>query len=220
MPIPRIEIVGYPYHVIQRGNRNQKIFIKDGDKVRYLHVLKVQADLFGVEIWAYCLMNNHVHLIIMPKHKGSLTECIGETHRLYSRAINFREGWCGHLWQGRFKSYPMDERYLYAAIRYVERNPVRAGIVEKAEDYIWSSARAHIENRADGILSRFYLMDEIKEWRLYLSTADESEKLKFLRSHQSTGRPLGNKDFIDDLEIQEGRLLTKQRPGPKIKVVK
>ena len=216
--IQRVEAIDYPYHVIQRGNRNQKVFIKEGDKAKYFKILKIQVELFNLEVWAYCLMNNHVHLVVVPKQKGSLTECISETHRLYSRMINFREDWRGHLWQGRFKSYPMDARYLYAAVRYVERNPVRAGIVEKAEDYLWSSAKAHVENRAEGILSRFYLMDEIKDWRLYLSSPDEQDNLKFLRSHQSTGRPLGNEDFINDLEIKEGRLLAKQRPGPKAKV--
>ena len=216
--IQRIEAIGYPYHVIQRGNRNQKVFIRESDKAKYLKILKIQVGLFGLDVWAYCLMNNHIHLVVAPKQKGSLTECISETHRLYSRAINFREGWCGHLWQGRFKSYPMDGRYLYAAVRYVERNPVRAGIVERAEDYFWSSARVHMKNQTDDLLTRFYLMDEIKDWGLYLSAPDEKENTKFLRSHQSTGRPLGDKTFIDDLETKEGRVLAKQKPGPKVKI--
>jgi putative transposase len=100
----------------------------------------------------------------------------------------------------------------------VERNPVRAGIVERAEDYLWSSAKVHVKNQTDDLLSRFYLMDEIKDWGLYLSTADEQENLKFLRSYQSTGRPLGNKIFVDDLETKEGRVLAKQKPGPKVKI--
>ena len=216
--IQRIEIVGYPYHVIQRGNRNQRVFIKEGDKAKYLHILKMQSDLFGLEVWAYCLMDNHIHLVVMPKHKGTLTECISETHRLYTRAINFREGWSGHLWQGRFMSYPMDENYLWTAVRYVERNPVRAGMVDKAEDYKWSSAKVHIKNQIDDLLSRFYLMDEIKDWGLYLSGPDEEEKVKLIRQRQSTGRPLGNKEFVDDLEIKEGRILSKQKTGPKVKI--
>ena len=218
MPFQRIETIGYPYHIIQRGNRNQKVFIKEGDKAKYLRILKIHVDLFDLEVWAYCLMDNHIHLIVVPKQKGALTECISETHRLYSRMINFREDWRGHLWQGRFKSYPMDHGYLWAAVRYVERNPVRAGIVKKVDDYAWSSAKVHIENCVDGLLSRFYLMDEIKDWRLYLSTAEELEDLKFLRKHQSTGRPLGDEAFVEDLETKEGRVLAKQKPGPKLKL--
>ncbi len=213
--IQRVEAIGYPYHVVQRGNRNQKVFIRTNDKAKYWSILKIHADLFGLEVWAYCLMENHVHMIVVPRQKGSLTECIRETHRVYSRAINFREGWKGHLWQARFKSYPMDQRYLCAAVRYVERNPVRAGIVEKAEDYSWSSARAHLGNTTDDLLTSFYLMDEIKDWRLYLSDIDDEKDLKFLRSHQETGRPLGNTAFVGDLEAKEGRILAKQKPGPK-----
>lgn len=216
--IARIEIVGYPYHVIQRGNRNQKVFIREGDKAKYLKILKVQADLFGLDVWAYCLMDNHVHLIVMPNHEGALTECISETHRSYTCMVNFREDWRGHLWQGRFKSYPMNARYLWAAVRYVERNPVRAGIVTKAEDYPWSSARAHVKRQPDQVLSHFYLSDEIKDWGLYLSESEESEQTKLLRLHQRTGRPLGDKTFMDDLEARTGRVLAKRRPGPRIKV--
>jgi putative transposase len=115
-------------------------------------------------------------------------------------------------------SYPMDEHYLWTAVRYVERNPVRAGMVEKAEDYKWSSAKVHIKNQIDHLLSRFYLMDEIKDWRVYLSDPDEEENVNLLRQYQSTGRPLGNKEFVDDLEKQEGRILAKQKPGPKVTI--
>jgi putative transposase len=213
--IARIEAVGYPYHVIQRGNRNQRVFINEGDNRTYLNILKNQSELFGLEVWAYCLMVNHIHLVVMPKHKGSLTKCISQTHQAYTRMINFREGWKGHLWQGRFQSYPMDEKYLWAAVRYVERNPVRAGIVDKAEDYFWSSANIHVQKKTDNLLSRFYLMDEIKDWKVYLSCSDDQQEVELLKAHQSIGRPLGNEAFIDSLEAQEGRKLTKQKPGPK-----
>lgn len=207
--------MGHPYHVIQRGNRNQRVFLVEGDERKYLSILKVQASLFDVEIWAYCLMLNHVHLIVMPKQGGSLTECISETHRSYTRMINFREDWRGHLWQGRFLSYPMDSRYLYAAVRYVERNPVRAGIVASAEDYIWSSAKVHVKHKIDDLLSHFYLMDEIKDWKTYLSASDREDDLKILRGNQTTGRPVGSDEFISNLEVLQGRPLAKQKTGPK-----
>ncbi len=137
---PRLEFPGYPYHVIQRGNRSQKVFIRLGDKDCYLAILKLQCQLFDVEVWAYCLMDNHVHLIVMRRQGNGLSECIGETHRQYTRMINFREKWRGYLCQGRFKSFPMDDHYLMTAVRYVELNPVRAAIVKNPEDFIESES--------------------------------------------------------------------------------
>ena len=121
--IARVVIPNYPHHVIQRGNRNQDVFFSDKDKQAYIDILHEHASRAGVAFWAYCLMDNHVHLIAVPDHENSLARGIGEAHRKYTRMVNFREGWRGYLWQGRFNSYVMDERHLYAAIRYVERNP-------------------------------------------------------------------------------------------------
>ena len=103
----RVVAVGEPHHVIQRGNRRQNVFFKDGDKQEYLNILNLQSKLFALEVWAYCLMDNHVHLIVVPKEEESLVKAIGETHQLYTRMINFRERWRGYLWQGRFKSVPL-----------------------------------------------------------------------------------------------------------------
>ena len=189
--IVRIEEANYPYHVIQRGNRRQKVFFKEEDKSVYLEILRIQTKFYGVEIWAYCLMNNHVHLILCPRGRRTLTMCVGEAHRQYTRMINFREGWRGHLWQGRFKSFPLDDKYLFAAVRYVERNPVRAKIVTKAEDYKFSSAGVHVLGRKDELLSQFYLLDEIKDWGKYLQEENE-EQIKQIRINQETGRPRPN----------------------------
>lgn len=213
----RVEAIGYPHHVIQRGNRKQNVFIKETDKEKYLKILDLQSKLFGLKIWAYCLMDNHVHLIVVPEKQGSLTRTISETHRLYTRMVNFREKWRGYLWQGRFKSYPLDEKYLYAAVRYVECNPVRAKLVIKAEDYKWSSARWHIENSEGGILARFYLQDQIKNWSGYLAEREEEASLEQLRTHMETGRPLGEDEFLDLLEDNLGRVFKKLKPGPKNK---
>lgn len=214
--IARIEAVGYPYHVVQRGNRNQIVFFRETDKEKYLRILRLQCTLYEVEVWAYCLMDNHVHLIIMPKLKGALTECIREVHRSYTCMINFREGWRGHLWQSRFDSYPMDEKYLWAAVRYVERNPVRAGMVQISDAYKWSSAGSHVDNSMNEVLTPFYLMKKINDWRAYLAEPEDEEKLRILRRHQSTWRPLGDEVFVKGLEEVEGRVLTKQKPGPKV----
>ncbi len=117
----RVVAVGYPHHVIQRGNRRQKVFFSDQDKIYYLELLQQKSQKYRLDIWAYCLMDNHVHLIVEPHSAESIAMAIGETHKDYTRMINFRESWRGHLWQDRFKSFVMDERYLYAAMRYVER---------------------------------------------------------------------------------------------------
>ena len=155
--IARVVAEGMPHHVIQRGNRRQKVFFKDEDKQSYLTILKEQSERFGVNYWAYCLMDNHVHLIAVPETRESLARAIGEAHRRYTRMINFREGWRGYLWQGRFSSFLLEERHLYAAIRYVERNPVRVKIVKRAEDYKWSSAYAHVSKGGDELIDRCYL---------------------------------------------------------------
>ncbi len=160
-------------------------------------------------------MDNHVHLIAVPDTEEGLARAIGETHRRYTCMINLREGWRGYLWQGRFGSFLLDSSYLYSAVRYVERNPVRAGIVKKAENYPWSSARARIHKIDDPLLRDFYLTEKIPDWREYLRRPDENEKLTVLRKHIRTGRPLGPKSFLEDLERRLGRVLIKQKPGPK-----
>lgn len=213
--IARVVNAGFPHHVIQRGNRRQNVFFNQSDKEEYLSLLKGQSEKHGLTIWAYCLMDNHVHLIVVPEAGESLAKAIGETHRLYTRMINFREKWRGYLWQGRFSSFPLDKNHLYWAVRYVERNPVRAGMVEKADEYRWSSARVHVKKKIDPLLSQFYLLDEIHDWRRYLAEEDREEQLKMFRKHIETGRPLGDDTFIEMLERKLGIILKKQKPGPK-----
>ncbi len=213
----RVEAVGYPHHVIQRGNRRQDVFFSDADKREYLRILKLQSDLFGLKIWVYCLMDNHLHLIVVPEKEGSLARAIGEAHRLYTRMVNFRERWKGYLWQGRFSSFPLDSDYLYYCVRYVECNPVRAGMVKRPEDYPFSSAKAHIHRKRDPILEPFYLTQEIKNWRQYLAEVDNAERIRIFREHILTGRPLGEEKFIEKLEQKVGRILRKVKPGPKRK---
>ena len=143
----RLVIPDVPHHVIQRGNRRQPVFFKDEDRSFYLALLLKWSNIARFSIWAYCLMENHVHCVGVPLLSTSLALTFAEVHKRYSFVINKRYGWRGYLWQGRFLSYPMDEIYLYRGIRYVELNPVRAGLVPIATDYPWSSARAHAGRR-------------------------------------------------------------------------
>jgi len=161
-------------------------------------------------------MDNHIHLIAVPKAGDSLSRCMAEAHRRYALFINLRNNWKGHLWQSRFISYPLDGKYLYAAVRYVERNPVRAGMVDKAEDYQWSSAAAHVFKRTDELLSDNFLISEISDWKAFLADEDERNNELF-RKHSGTCRPLGDDAFLTKLEQKTGRVLRRRKPGPKIK---
>ncbi len=212
----RIVVPNIPYHVTQRGNRRQAVFFSDEDRQIYLRILQEQSRDRGLEVWAYCLMDNHVHLIVVPREQSSLAGGIGETHRRYTRYINEREGWTGYLWQGRFGSFPMDQSHLFTAIRYVERNPVEAGLVQRGEDYPWSSARAHVFGTEDPILTRGFVQGQIRDWRGFLEFRQgmAGDPLDF-DEHSRTGRPLGEPDFIGKLERQTGRVLHKRKPGRK-----
>jgi len=176
----RVIVPGIPHHIIQRGNRKQAVFFNDIDRLYYLRLLKEHSLIYGLKILAYCLMENHVHLIAVPQGQESF-RAISETHRIYTCMVNTREGWRGYLWQGRFKSNPMDERYLFAAVRYVERNPVRANLVRISENYRWSSAKYHVYGEKNDLLERFFLMDQIKDWSAYLLVSDEEKDLNLLR---------------------------------------
>lgn len=145
--LARVVVPGYPHHITQRGNRRQQTFFCDEDYQEYIALMKEWCSRLGVSIWFYCLMPNHVHLVAVPQSQDGLRRAIGEAHRRYTRRINFRENWRGHLWQGRFSSFVMDEKYLMKAVRYVAMNPVRAGIVKRPEQYRWSSSSAYLNRK-------------------------------------------------------------------------
>ena len=214
--IARVIAPGIPHHIVQRGNRKQNVFLEKGDQAAYLSILKEQAEKYHLSIWAYCLMTNHVHIIAVPETETSLTRAVGETHRRYTRMINFRQKWRGYLWQGRFSSCPMDEPHLLAAARYIEQNPVRANLAAKAEDWEWSSARHHLGMTTDPLIApRDLLPKLINDWQAYLSIpATEAERFN-LQRHERTGRPLGDLLFIEQLEKVLNRTLKPRKRGPK-----
>ena len=217
--IARVVVPRHPHHIVQRGNRRQKVFFSDLDKEEYLKILKEHCQKFGVQIWSYCLMDNHVHFIAVPEEEGRLSLAFGHAHWRYTKMINRREKWRGYLWQGRFSSYVLDENYLYAAVRYVENNPVEAGLVARAEDYRWSSARARILNIKDELLSDFFLTTEIANWSEFLQSAyEEDPDKKLINVHLNTGRPLAAPEYIDWLQFRTGVKLSKSKPGPKPRV--
>ena len=212
--LARAVVPGLPHHVTQRGNRRQKTFFQLDDYLLYIALMGEECDRFGVEILAYCLMPNHVHLIAVPSTEGALRRAVGEAHRRYTQKINQREGWRGYLWQGRFASFVMDERHTRAAARYIEMNPVRAGLVQRAADYPWSSARAHLLGRDDALATVSPLLQSVGDWRTFLDSAAQAEESDQIRAHETTGRPLGAEAFVEQVEKALGRVLRPRKPGP------
>ncbi len=216
--IARAVAPGIPHHITQRGNRRQQTFFNDEDYQSYLELMSEWCRKCDVKIWAYCLMPNHVHLIAVPETKEGLNLTIGEAHRRYTRRINFREGWRGHLWQGRFSSFIIDNRYLLACTRYVELNPVRAGLVSKAENWLWSSAGPHMTGQDDKLVDTEPLLEIVnKPWGDFLSLDAQESEIELFRRHERTGRPLGKDSFIEKMELLLDRKLKLQKPGPKKK---
>ena len=213
--LARVVAAGYPHHVTQRGNRRQQTFFCDDDYREYLHLMSASCNRAGTEVWAYCLMPNHVHLIMVPQDADGLRRAISETHRRFTRRINLREGWQGHLWQERFHSFLLDETHLLAAARYVENNPVRAGLCAHAEDWPWSSVRAHLRGEDDGLARVAPLLAMVGNWPEYLGAAVKQSLVDKIHAHTRTGRPLGEEAFVEELEGRLNRRLRPQKRGPR-----
>ena len=200
-----------PHHITQRGNRRENVFFTDGDRAAYLNWLADYCLRFKVRVLAYCLMTNHVHLVAIPDTEDALEKVFRPLHTRYAQRINRARGWNGHLWQGRYFSSALDDRYLWAAIRYVERNPVRAGMVSRAEDYRWSSAPAHCGPRDDIVLTKDRSwMDQLRsidDWCRWLAEPDHGGQIAVLRQHVARGLPCGTECFVHGLELQAGQAL-------------
>ncbi len=212
--VARVVIPGTPHHVSQRGNRRQQTFFSDRDYALYVKIMSEPCEEHGVEVWAYCLMPNHVHLVAVPRAEDSLSKAIGNAHRQYTRVINTREGWSGYLWQGRFASCAMDELHTMRAVRYVEFNPVRGGLTQSPFDWRYSSARPHLCGRDDALVRVGPMRNRVVNWREYLTERLDPDSLESLRVHVRTGRPLGSKEFVQELESITGRRLRPKPPGP------
>jgi putative transposase len=166
-------------------------------------------------------MPNHVHLILVPSTPEGLSDAVGQVHQRYTRRINFRRKWRGYLWQGRFGSFVLDDTHLLRAAAYVERNPVAAGLADEAAAWAWSSAGGHVAGRGDAVAEGDWLADRIGAWVCtwgqYLAETAGEDTGKPLRRHESTGRPLGDRNFVEQVSAAIGRDSVPRKPGRKPK---
>jgi len=215
--ISRVVASGYPHHVTQRGVRSIPIFQTESDRRAYLDFMAEELNRFGVEVLAWCLMTNHTHLIVVPNGGAVLARAIGEAHRRYTRMKNFSDGVRGYLFQGRFGSCVLDERHLLAATRYVELNPVNAGMVKEAMDYPWSSARFHLGvSQGDALVKDRTLLGLVQNGSEYLNVRDEPSIQTTLLRGIRTGRPTGSDQFVNLIEKITGRDLRVRQAGRPI----
>ena len=200
---------GLAYHVTQRGTNRQRVFFTDSDRKCYLQLLRANLEDAGVRVLAWCLMDNHVHLALIPQQEDSLAVLLRRVHGRYAQMINARRQRTGHLWQQRFFSCALEASHVRRALAYVERNPVRAGLVERAEQYRWSSAAVHLGLRADreGLLDEEYWrqMGGAEGWRELLMTPEERAELRLLERCTYAGRPYGGEEFVKAMEERFGR---------------
>jgi len=193
-----------PYHITQRGTNRERVFFTVADRLLYLRVIREHQADAGVRILAYCLMTNHIHFVAIPEREDSLAVLFGRANGRYAQAINTRKGRCGHLWQARFHSCVLAESHLEIALRYVEDNPCRAGMVAAPADYRWSSAAAHLRGDPDrsGILdSRFWeKAGGADTWAQLHAQKSSVDQILALRKCTYAGRPFGEEHFLAAME--------------------
>lgn len=214
----RLVVPGYPHHITQRGVRKQTTFFEPTDYRAYLDMAEALLEESRIDFYAYCLMPNHIHAIVVPHDETALSTYFATLHRRYARRTNALHEWRGHLWQERFYSVVMRASHTLAAMRYVELNPVRAGLVQLPHAWPWSSARGNLDITSDPLVDRDKTRQIVSDWRAYLDESSDSRQIDDLRRQTRTGRPEGDETFLSELEALSGRRLRKKRRGrlPKI----
>jgi putative transposase len=215
--LARVVVPGLPYHVTQRGNGRERVFFAESDYAAYRDWLAEAADEAQLSVWSWCLMPNHVHLIVVPQDEDGLRRVLARVHRRYAGFIHARRRRTGHFWQGRYGAVAMDEDHLAAAYRYVNLNPVRARLVKRAEDWAWSSARALLGIADDGLTCLAPSRDRFPRFADLLDVEEDPEATARLRKGESVGRPVGSDAFLSALEAQTRRSLHALKRGPKPK---
>ncbi len=221
--LARVIAVDVPHHVTQRGNARQFILTSDAERLVYLDLLRNDAALHQLSLIGYCLMSNHVHLIVIPHKPDALALALKHTHGRYATYWNVHHASSGHAWQGRFYSCPLDTAHLWTALRYAELNPVRAGLVDRPEAYPWSSAAAHCGTTPPNAILEMNFWQQNwnhSAWREFLRAPDAAADNEAIRQCTHTGRPLGTSEFVEALEkIMERSLAPKKGGRPEKSVV-
>ena len=218
--LPRVVIPGVPHHITQRGNRRERTFFEEGDYALYLDLLADAAGRAQAQVWSYCLMPNHVHIVLVPSDEDGLWRTFRRLHRDYTGFINARMRTTGHLWQGRYGSVAMDEAHFVTALRYIALNPVRARLVARAEDWRWSSTRALLAGQDDHVVTVAPALERVGDFAAFLGEPfDEALTYAALRKAESVGRPVGAPEWLADMEARLGRPLAPQKRGPKGKAL-
>lgn len=219
---PRLDLPGVPQHVIQRGNNRSVCFFDDANYFAYLQFLDLARQKADCRVHAYVLMTNHVHLVVTGEQPGSISVMMQSLGRRYVRYVNERYGRTGSLWEGRYRSTLIDtERYLLACYRYVELNPVRAGMVRHPGDYPWSSFAHHAFERRDPLIDDHDVFQHLgsnpsdrgMRYRALCQETLDDKSLQAIRSHTLQGYVLGSKRFARQVESALGRRATPGRPG-------
>ncbi len=213
--IARVVIPNLPHHVTQRGNGRQKTFFTEADYELYRNLLAASCKKARVACWAWVLMPNHVHLILVPRNEDGLRAALAPVHRAYAGIIHARQKKTGHFWQGRFGTTVMDEGHLAEAFRYVLLNPVRAKLVTKPDAWEWSSAGAYLKGRDDGLTDTGPMLERFPDIKALLSADENQDNLKRLRAAETIGRPVGHAAFMKSIERKSGRKLAPAKAGRK-----
>ncbi len=218
----RVVAEAVPHHITQRGNNRQDTFYLPDDRRFYLETLRTKCRDHGVAVLGYCLMTNHVHLVAVPSSADALAQALGQAHGKYARWFNRRYRRSGHLWQNRFYSSALGGAHLETALAYVDLNPVRAGLVRRAEGYEWSSAAAHLTGCAGDSLVDSWDWEQLgfgADWAQRLAASRTADQGEMLRAATYGGRPFGDEKFVAQMERKIKRPLTKGRPGRKPKAL-
>lgn len=205
-----------PHHVTQRGNQRRDTFFERGDGLAYLSLLREHIQRQSIEVAAYCLMPNHVHLVLIPSTTDGLHRALKAINGRYAQRVNRMRQQVGHLWQNRYFSSPLDSDHFMNAVRYVELNPVRAGLSKHAEEYEWSSAAAHCGLLDDPVVDqrpRSPLFKGINDWSKWLASGLPGEFVRLIRQNERQNLPCGSTEFVARLERIAGRSLTFRPQG-------